>query len=233
MKALAFAPSSDQLTGVVEVPVSVGTADVNAEFSTTVSVVNPELAFQQLGLEWKGEETSLSSERHAFILQQWDCLTNAETAELFFRVNAATDGASPLTGSDLVDLFPESEVACIREGLSEDQFDAMLAATPLESVRTGAPAAACLSPESIASGFLAAAEVVVGGLTGESANCIREYVLEHPTFLPLLVVYPADTQGMSPNAAREIAEGNRAILACYNEDELLRAQELALEALRR
>ena len=232
MKALAFAPSSDQLTGVVEVPVSVGTADVNAEFSTTVSVVNPELEFQQLGLEWKGEETSLSSERHAFILQQWDCLTNAETAELFFRVNAATDSASPLTGSDLVDLFPESEVACIREGLSEEQFDAMLAATPLESVRTGAPAAACLSPESIASGFLAA-EVVVGGLTEGSANCIREYVLEHPTFLPLLVVYPADTQGMSPNAARAIAEGNRAILACYNEDELLRAQELALEALRR
>ena len=109
----------------------------------------------------------------------------------------------------------------------------MLTATLLESVRTGAPAAACLSPESIASGFLAAAEVVVGGLTERSANCIREYVLGHPTFLPLLVVYPADTQGMSPNAAREIAEGNRAILACYNEDELLRAQELALEALRR
>ena len=198
-----------------------------------LSLDHPELVYQQLGLEWKGEEAGHSGERHTFILQQWDCLTNAETAELFFRVNSATDSASPLTGSDLGDLFAESEVACIREGLSEEQFDAMLAATPLESVRIGAPAAACLSPESIASGFLAAAEVVVGGLTDGSANCINEYILEYPTFLPLFVAYPADTQGMSPNAAREIADGNRAILACYNEDELLRAQELALEALRR
>ena len=50
---------------------------------------------------------------------------------------------------------------------------------------------------------------------------------------PLLAANPADALGMSPNAAREIAEGSRAIFACYNEDELLRAQDLALEALRR
>ena len=72
----------------------------------------------------------------------------------------------------------------MRDGLSKEQLDALLTATPLEAVRICVPVAACLSPESIASGFLAVAEVVVGGLTKGSANRIREYVLEHPTFLP-------------------------------------------------
>ena len=189
--------------------------------------------YHQLGLEWKGEQTIHSSERHTFILQYWNCLTDTESAETLYRVTVATDSASPLTGRDLVDLLPESEAACIREGLSKEQYNTLLNATPLEAVRIGAPVAACLSPESTTSLFLAAADVIVGGLTEESVNCIREYVNEHPTFLPLLAADPADALTMSPNAAREIAEGNRAIFACYNEDELLRAQELTLEAMGR
>ena len=196
-----------------------------------LSLEHPDLVYNQLRLEWKGEQVSPTSERHTYILQYWNCLTDAESAELIYRVNAVTDRASPLTGSDLVALLPESEAACIREVLSKEQIDALLDATPLEAVRIGAPAAACLSPESIASGFLAAAEIVVGGLTEGSANCIREYVLEHPTFLPLFSADPTDALEMSPSATRTIAEGNRAIFGCYTDDELVRAQDLALAAM--
>ena len=94
----------------------------------------------------------------------------------------------------------------MRDGLSKEQLDALLTATPLEAVRICVPVAACLSPESIASGFLAVAEVVVGGLTKGSANRIGEYVLEHPTFLPLLSAHPSLVLVTSPNEAQEIAK---------------------------
>ena len=133
-----------------------------------LSLEHPKIVYLQLGLEWKGEQSSPASERHTFILQYWDCLTDAEAIELVYRVNEATDKVSSLTGRDLVDLLPESEATCMRHDLSEEQLNALLAATPLEAVRLGASAAHCLSPESIASLFAASTEAVVGGLTEES-----------------------------------------------------------------
>ena len=198
---------------------------------TDLSLQYPENAYIQMGVEWKGEETTNTSKRHEFILAYWDCLTDAESFRLGLQAYAAIDSTSSLTGADLVAVLPHAEEACMREILSEEQINTLLTAKPLDGVRAAAPAAACLSPATIASLYVAAIEGVLGELTAESANCIADYAVEHSEFLPLLSSDPAAMEAMPPAALRIIAEGTRAIFSCYTEDELVRAQELTLAAM--
>ncbi len=198
---------------------------------TDLSLQHPENAYIQMGVEWKGEETTNTSKRHEFILAYWDCLTDAESFRLGLQAYAAIDSTSSLTGADLVAVLPHAEEACMRESLSEQQINTLLTAKPLDGVRAAAPAADCLSPATIASLYVAAIEGVLGELTAESANCIANYAVEHSEFLPLLSSDPAAMEAMPPAALRIIAEGTRAIFSCYTEDELVRAQEITLAAM--
>ena len=140
------------------------------------------MAYIQVGVEWKGEETPHTSGRHSFILDYWDCLTDAESFRLGLQVYTAVDSTSSLTGADLVAVLPDAEAACMREILSDQQINTLLTAKPLDGVRAAAPAAACLSTETIASLYVAALEGVLGELTAESATCIANYAVEHPEF---------------------------------------------------
>ena len=198
---------------------------------TDLSLQHPENAYIQMGVEWEGEETTNTSKRHEFILAYWDCLTDAESFRLGLQAYAAIDSASTLTGADLVAVLPHAEEACMREILSEQQINTLLTAKPLDGVRAAAPAAACLSPATIASLYVAAIEGVLGELTAESGNCIANYAVEHSEFLPLLSSDPAAMEAMPPAALRIIAEGTKAVFSCYTEDELVRAQEVTLAAM--
>lgn len=191
----------------------------------------PELAYVQLGLEWTDAEATDGSDLHASILGYWDCLTDTESVQLSLRVYTALDRTSSLTGADLVTLLPDSEAACMREILTDQQINTLLTAKPLEGVRAAAPAGACLSSATIAALYVASLEGVLGEFTAESATCIADYAVEHPDFLPLLASDPAAMATLPPAALQIIAEGNRAALSCYTEDELVRAQDLILAAM--
>ncbi len=197
-----------------------------------LSLEHPELAYIQLGLEWTGADATHASEMHASILAYWDCLTDAESVRLGLRVFAALDSTSSLTGADLVTLLPESEAACMREILTDQQINTLLTAKPLDGVRAAAPAGACLSPATIAALYVAALEGLLGEITAESATCIADYAVEHPDFLPLLSSDPTAMAALSPAELGTIADGTKAVLSCYTEDELVRAQDLILAAMR-
>ena len=198
---------------------------------TDLSLQHPENAYIQMGVEWKGEETTNTGKRHEFILAYWGCLTDAESFRLGLQAYAAIDSTSSLTGADLVAEIPQAEAACMREILSEQQVNTLLTAKPLDGVRAAAPAADCLSPATIASLYVAALEGVLGELTAETANCIASYAEEHSEFLPLLSSDPAAMEAIPPADLRIIAEGTRAVFSCYTEDELVRAQEITLAAM--
>ena len=192
---------------------------------------HPENAYIQVGVEWKGEESRHTSERHEYILAYWGCMTDAESFRLGLQVYAAVDSTSTLTGADLVAVLPGAEAACMREILSDEQITTLLTARPLDGVRAAAPAADCLSPATIASLYIAAIEGVIGELAAESANCVADYAVEHPEFLPLLSSDPTAMEAMTSDELRIVAEGTRAVFSCYTEEELVRTQDLMLAAL--
>ncbi len=189
------------------------------------------MIYLRLGLEWDEQQTSHASQTHEFILAFYNCMAEVENGDFLVRLFDALDKTSPLEGGDLVSLLPESEAACVRERLSDEQLTMLLSATPLHSVRIGQQAADCLSPDTLSRFFVAAADGVVGGLGAESAACLAAYAQEHPTYLTLLASDPEDTSALSQAGFLEIAEGGLNTLECLTEQELERTEERTAEAL--
>ena len=188
------------------------------------------MIYLRLGLKWDEQQTSHASQTHEFILAFYNCMAEVENGDFLVRLFDAIDKTSPLEGGDLVSLLPESEAACVRERLSDEQLTMLLSATPLHSVRIGQEAD-CLSQESFSRFFVAAADGVVGGMSAGSAACLAAYAQEHPTYLTLLVSDPEDTSALSQAGFLEIAEGGLNTLECLTEQELERTEERTAEAL--
>ncbi len=215
------------LLGVSFLSVTVGGhTDESRACITDLALQHPELIFARLGLEWTGEDTYEDAETPNVVQGFYDCMTDDERAGSLKNLYAAIDAASPLTGEDLVALLPESEATCVRDTLSEEEYEALLRATPLRVAGLGAGATQCLSLDSVAAFFVSASEAGLGGLSDASAACIGDFVRARPEYAPVFASYLSDDS--SPFSAAqfiEVAQGGLDVFECLNEDELGRIDE--------
>ena len=63
-------------------------------------------------------------------MEFYDCLTVVEKVEFLVSFQAEVDSRTS-TKRDVIDVLPESDVACIRERLSEEQYATLLETTIL------------------------------------------------------------------------------------------------------
>ena len=188
---------------------------------------HPDFIYARLGLEWTGEELTTAADTPSVILGFYDCLTDAEKAVWLFRIFTGVDEASPLTGTDLIAVLPESQSTCVRETLSEEAYSAMEAATPLVATSIGFDAADCLTIESAATFLVVATEALIGPLSDESAACVRGFVTARPTYLPIVARHLNDPSRLSPDEFVQTAEGGFELFDCLSGDELTSFSTLA------
>ena len=209
-------PENGAVLGVAFLSVTVGGhTDESLACMTDLAVAHPGLIYARLGLELTGEATYQEAETGNIIQGFYDCMTEDERAAALKNLYAAIDAASPLTGEDLVALLPESEAACVRNTLSEEEYGALLGATPLRAAGLGAGAAECLSVDSVAAFFVTASDAGIGGLSDESAACIDDFVRANPAYVTVFASYLGDDS--SPFSAAEFAGQGVEALACLNE----------------
>ena len=213
-----LSPDNGALLGVAFLSASVGGhTDESRACMADLALAHPGLIYARLGLEWTGEDTYQETETGNIIQGFYDCMTEEERAAALKELYASIDAASPLTGEDLVALLPESEAACVRDTLSEEEYEALLRATPLRAAGLGAGAAECLSVDSLAAFFVSASDAGIGGLSDEAAACIDDFVRSNPAYVPVFASYIGDES--SPFSAAEfmgVGEGLEA-LECLNE----------------
>ena len=204
------------LLGVAFLSATVGGhTDESLACMTDLALAHPGLIYARLGLEWTGEGTYQEAETGNIIQGFYDCMTEDERAAALKNLYASIDAASPLTGEDLVALLPESEAACVRDTLSEEDYGALLSATPLRAAGLGAGAAECLSLDSVSAFFVTASDAGIGGLSDESAACIDDFVRANPAYVTVFASYLGDDS--SPFSAAEFAGQGVEALACLNE----------------
>ena len=185
-----------------------------------LSLEHPDVIYARLGLEWTGEPVTDPAETQTVMFDFLDCLTDAEKADWLLGIFSAVDALSPITGADLIALLPESEAACVQNTLSGADYEAMKAATPLAAAGIGLGAATCLTNESVSAFTVAATAPPLGGLSDESAACVREFTLARPTYLQVVASYLQDPSTLTPEQFAETAAGGFEMLDCLNEDEL-------------
>ena len=188
----------------------------------------PELIYERLGLQWSGEGASHATGPRTVILGFYNCMTGRERADVLINLYTALDAASPLSGKNLVALLPEPEATCVRDALSEEEYGALVNATPLRAAGLGVIATDCLTLDSVAAFFVIATEGVLGNISDASVECIGDFVLNRHRQLPVFAAYLNDRSlPFSSADLMEVAEGGFELFDCLNEDELVRVDRLA------
>ena len=203
-----------------------GRSPETRECIADLSLQHPEVIYLRLGLQREGEQTVPAAQTDNVILQFLNCLTDVERVEYLVRLYSALDGASLLTGTDIIALLPESEEACVREGLSADQYNTLLASTPLQAALIAAPVAACLGGESVASLLVASTAGAIGEIADESASCMREFIGERPDYVLLLAASMTDASSVSSSEFIEIGSSGLELMSCLTDEELSGVLEL-------
>ena len=109
----------------------------------------------------------------------------------------------------------------MRDTLSEEEYGAMVGATPLRAAGFGINAAECLSLDSVVAFLLAATETQVGGLSDASAACADDFIRRHPTHIATIASHIGGSASQSSSADFiEAATGAFDLFACLDEDEL-------------
>ncbi len=221
-----LAPENTVLVGMAYLGAAGGYGEESRACLTDRALQYPDLIYARLGLAWEGEATYDPSETYDILFGFYDCMTNAERATSLKGLYSAIDAASPLSGEDLVALLPESEASCVQETLTEEEYAALVSATPLQAARLGAGAADCLSLDSVVAFFVSASEAGLGGLSAESAACVGDFVRDRPVFVPVFASYLSDDSSQVSSAEFvEVAQGGLEVFDCLNEEELGRIDE--------
>lgn len=196
-----------------------------------VGLEHPEAVYVRLGLEWQGPETSNPAETLDYNVQIYECLSDQEKMDFTLSYWRALDRHARATGADIVALLSESEAACVREGLSEEQFAAVLDASPLEAVAIGSAVSHCITPETNIAIFASGIQWALGEVSDETVSCLEDFARENPAYVALLSSGLKDVSAMTPAEFLAIADIGTESYDCMTDEELWRIQENTTAAL--
>ncbi len=207
-----------------------GWADDSRACIANVGLEHPGAVFVRLGLDL-GQGPIDSAETLAYNVQIYECLNNEEKKAFTLSLWIGLDTITPATGADIYALLSETEAACVREGLSGEQFAAMNSAQPLQAVSIGAQVGHCIDPETNIKIFVSGIDWALGGVTDETLSCIESFARENPAYVALLSTGIAGITAMPADQFLEIAAVGNDQYACMTEEELLRVQQNATLAM--
>ena len=115
----------------------------------------------------------------------FDCLAVADQASVLVGITAGLARQDTFTGAEIVEMLPEEEASCIRDGVGDELFEAFLSATVTAAFAPAAPLLDCLTLESKTALFAAFTASRVGGLREEAVTCIATVGADLPHVLAL------------------------------------------------
>lgn len=190
---------------------------------------NPNAILTGLGMGL-GQTAGQSAESQPYVLQLNACLTPVERVNFLISLQATVD---PRTSGehDIVAVIPASEVECLRENLTQEQYGRLLGGTVFESFDLSEAVEDCISEESHVPILVSITATLIGGLSDESAACVTRFGMDHPHYTAMVHPHTYDIETMRPEELVEIADDGIRIWNCFNDDEFQRMQAIYTEAL--
>ncbi len=207
-----------------------GWAEESRSCITEVGLVHPDAIFIRLGVQL-GSQPIDAAMTLAHNVQIYECLNDEEKKAFTVTLWTGLDDHAGATGSDIVALLSDSEAACVRDNLSDEQFATMVAARPLHAVSIGATVSHCIDPETNIKIFANGIQWAMGGVTEETLSCLEEFGRNNPAFVALMSLGLEGIQAVPAAEFLEIIAVGNQQYACMTPDELLRVQQAATVAM--
>ena len=207
-----------------------GWSEESRDCITNVGLDHPDAVYVRLGLQLSPEPID-PSETLDHNVKIYECLSIEEQRDFTIGLWTAFDRHTGATGADILGLLSDAEAACLQEGLTEEQLIAIAVATPLEAVTMGSVVSHCIDPETNVKILANGIQWAIGGVTDETLSCLENFARDNPEFTALFASGYDSIHNMSAEQFVELSDVGQGQYACMTEDELLRVQYAATEAL--
>ncbi len=183
-----------------------------------------------LGMGMTSGEASQAAAAHPYTLELYNCLSVQEKVGFLLNYQEVIDSLTSAE-RDLIAALPDSDVACIREGTTEAEYQTILASTVHGAFAVSDTVAECVSPEGYVQAFVAITVSTGGPLTEGTASCLADFARDHPHYTALINAHAYDASAMSADELAEIADDGLKTWDCMTDEEVQRMQSLSLGAL--
>ena len=190
---------------------------------------HPNAILTGLGMA-QGQTGSEAAEAHPYLLELQGCMTPKERVDFLISFQSTVD-ARTSGEQDIVAVIPASEAECLRENLTQEQYDQLLSGTVFEAFGLSDAVEECISEESHVAILVSITASLIGGLSDDSAACATHFAMDHPHYTAMVHPDTYDTDAMTPEDLIEIADDGLRLWSCFNEDEFQRMQAIYTEAL--
>ena len=207
------------------------TSDESRNCLTELGRTRPEFAYVTFGVEGKSATSFDPEQLRPFIGEFYNCFADAERVRLTVHTMDHIAATTPISGRDFLDAMGEDVINCYLEGLGmpREQFEILVETAFAAGTSSTTQGPDCLNIETIAEILVILASKMVGGLTDESAACIRAFGIDHPEFLELMALGDFDPESMTEEEFVQIAVPGLGVFDCFTISELLPVQALVIE----
>ncbi len=195
-----------------------------------IGLEHPDAVFIRMGMT-VGTGPDAPAETMDFNVQIHECKNDDEKKAFTLALWIGIDSISAGTGQDIYDLLSEEEAQCVSDGLSDKEFAAMMAATPLEAVQVGTSVSQCIDPETNLKIFANGIQWGIGGVREETLTCLQEFGRQNPAFVALLASGIDGIRAMPADEFLRVSAAGNEQYACMTDEEQLRIQEAAADAM--
>ena len=183
-----------------------------------------------LGMGMTSGEASQAAAAHPYTIELYNCLSVQEKVGFLLNFQEVIDSLTSAE-RDLIAALSDSDVACIREGTTEAEYQTILASTVHGAFDVSDTVAECVSPEGYVQAFVAITASTGGPLTEGTASCLADFAREHPHYTALINAHAYDASATSADELAEIADDGLKTWECMTDEEVQRMQSLSLGAL--
>ena len=222
-------PENLVVFGIAFLDLQVGWTSDTRACMIRVGRESPLAVLTGLGMTPPGQIHETSATR-PYALEFYNCMTPVEKVGYLARIQAALD-VNTSAEADIIGVIPESEAACIKEALTDEDYATLLGSTAAQAFGIADSVTACISKESYVPIFVSVIGSQTGGLSDNSRACITEFASGHPRYVALVNPTLLDFSSTSIEDLVEIADNGIKVWECFTDEELLRMQTVYTAAL--
>ena len=176
------------------------------------------------------EEASAAAAAHPAFLEFYGCMTVQEKVDYLLGFQEVIDSMTTAE-HDLIGAIPEADAACIRDALSDEEYNTLLAGTVHEAFDVSDAVADCMTDDGYVQAFVTITVTTTGELTDETKACLADFARAHPHYTALINAHAYDPSTVAPADLAEIADDGLGTSACMTAEELQRSQQTSFAAL--
>ena len=199
------------------------------ECMVAVGLEHPDAVLTGMGL-LPTQDATAGSASHPYLIELYDCMTADEQVTYLLNFQEVIDVLTTAE-QDLIGAIPEADVACIRDALTDTEYDALLAGTVHEAFDVSDAVAGCMSEDAYVQSFVSISDTTIGDLTDDTKACLAVFARNHPHYTALINAHAYDTSETSMEDLQELAQDGFKTWECMTAEEIQRSQGIFTQAL--